>query len=227
MAETNETTAPTPPPESISREEVAGLLKRGESWDKTCLPRLQEVLLAEADGRRHGGLLDFYGSSQQWLRSVLVDSTSRRDLIIKEATRTKVDQLRRELEGLNPTPIECSLAERAAFCWFLVYKYKFIFESANEPTIRQAEYQQRRIDAAHLKRRPTTRRAQPSDAHSLFARISVGASVAPIRSIELEERSRRIQSPWIEREALRGSPSARGGSRSRMVLNSTRKETGA
>jgi hypothetical protein len=167
------------PPESISREEVAGLLKRAESGDKTCLPRLQEVLLAEADGRRHGGLLESDGSSQQWLRSVLVDSTSGRDLITKEATRTKVDQLRRELEGLNPTPVECSLAEPAAFCWFLVYKYKFIFESANELTIRQAEYQQRRIDAAHPERRPRTRRAQPSDAPSLFARISVGASVAP------------------------------------------------
>ena len=36
----------------------------------------------------------------------------------------KMDALRAELAGPDPTPIERLLAERAAFCWLVLWKYE-------------------------------------------------------------------------------------------------------
>jgi hypothetical protein len=137
------------PPESITKEEMTELLKRAESGDKTCLPRLRAVLQAEADGKRRGTLLETYGSPPTWLRNALVKHTSGGDLVVSEEIHSRFDQLRRELEGPNPTAIERLLAERATFCWFLVYRCEFNLEVVKELSLRQGDYHQRKIDAAH------------------------------------------------------------------------------
>ena len=61
----------------------------------------------------------------------------------------KLARLREELAGPEPTPIERLLAERAAFCWLTVYEYERQYASRGQPPGGQAEYHQRRIDAAH------------------------------------------------------------------------------
>jgi hypothetical protein len=148
MAEISKASEPTPP-ESITREELAELLSRAEKGDKSCLLRLRAVFQAEGDGRRRGGLLELYGNPPTWLRSALVKNASGGDLAISEASHVRMDQLRRELEGPNPSQLERLLAERAVLCWFLVHTYEIGYAQANELTIRQAEFHQRRIDAAH------------------------------------------------------------------------------
>ena len=66
-----------------------------------------------------------------------------------EAAEATMDQLRTELEGENPTPMERLLAERAIFCWFTVNIYEMIFNESKDLTTRQAELHLRRIDSAH------------------------------------------------------------------------------
>ena len=66
-----------------------------------------------------------------------------------EAAEATMDQLRTELEGANPTPMERLLAERAIFCWFTVNIYEMIFNESKDLTTRQAELHLRRIDSAH------------------------------------------------------------------------------
>lgn len=41
------------------------------------------------------------------------------------------------------------LAERAALCWHIVHLYERTYAQAGDLSIRQAEFHQRRIDAAH------------------------------------------------------------------------------
>ena len=53
------------------------------------------------------------------------------------------------MEGPAPTPIERLLAERAAICWWLVHRFEYYDADAGDRSIRQAEFNQRRIDAAH------------------------------------------------------------------------------
>jgi hypothetical protein len=148
MAEISQRGEPTPP-ESITREELVRLLDQAEKGDKSCLPRLRFVLQAEVDGRRQGRLLEVYGDPPTWLREALAKNVGGENLAVTEATEVRMNQLRRELEGPNPSPLERLLAERAAICWFLVNIYELRLASAESMTIQQADSQQRRIDAAH------------------------------------------------------------------------------
>ena len=61
----------------------------------------------------------------------------------------KLARLRAELEGPAPNSIERLLAERAAFCWLVVWQYESVLVHATEMTNKQSEFHQRRIDAAH------------------------------------------------------------------------------
>jgi hypothetical protein len=72
-----------------------------------------------------------------------------KDIVIQESVRRQLAELRSELEGLNPTPLERLLAERAALCWLNVYRYESIYATSIDLTLRQAAFQERRIETAH------------------------------------------------------------------------------
>jgi hypothetical protein len=73
-------------------------------------------------------------------------------LLVAEAFRQKLDSVRAELEGPNPTPIERLLAERASICWFLMHRYELACATnAQGWNIPQADLQHRKIDKAHAR----------------------------------------------------------------------------
>jgi hypothetical protein len=127
-------------------EETAKLLKRASKGDKTCLPELRALL---ADPERGGRILEIYGSPDKWLVADLLGQVAGDDLAVSEATARKLAEVRDELAGPNPMPIERLLAERAAVCWFLVNRYESNFSNAKDLTIRQAAFHQEKIDRAH------------------------------------------------------------------------------
>jgi hypothetical protein len=69
--------------------------------------------------------------------------------VTKEAFRRKLIEVREELAGPNPSPLESLLAERAAICWLTVNYYEILFAQSTRLASRDAEHHQRRIDAAH------------------------------------------------------------------------------
>jgi hypothetical protein len=137
------------PAETFTREVVDKLLERAKNGDRSCLPRLRAVLRAEAEGGRDSCCLEVYGSPPEWLKRSMVDGFAGKNLAFSEASRVKLEGLRRELEGPNPTALERVLAERAALCWFNVYRLETLYEHNKGLSIRQAEFQVRQIDAAH------------------------------------------------------------------------------
>ena len=71
-------------------------------------------------------------------------------LAVREAIVAKLAALRRELLGENLSPIEMLLAERAVACWLLVQDVDLRYAQNQEQlSIRQADYHQRRMDAAN------------------------------------------------------------------------------
>jgi hypothetical protein len=135
----------TPPPPARG-EEARALLERAHKGDATCLPQLRALF---ADPDRGTALVEACGSPAVWLRETLLGQTAGKDLAVKEAEMIKLAQVQAELEGPNPTAVEKLLAERAAVCWFLVNRYEERYARAEGLSIKQAEYHQRRIDAAH------------------------------------------------------------------------------
>jgi hypothetical protein len=145
MADEIEVSKSSNEPAGYDPEAVRDLLERATKGDKSCLPQLRALF---SDPNRTG-LLNADGSPPDWLESKLIDGTAGKNLAVKEASSRKLAQGRKELEGPDPSPTERLLAERAAICWWLVNRYEEMYVGSENLSIRQAEFQQRRIDRAH------------------------------------------------------------------------------
>jgi hypothetical protein len=149
----SEVATQVPAPAAVSKPkppapgpETRELVKRASKGDESCLPAVRALL---ADGDRGESYRDWYGSSAEWLRRTIVDKAAGENVIAQEAIHRKLDNVRSELEGPNPTPIERLLAERASLCWFLINWYENSFQSVESMSIAQAHFHLRKIDKAH------------------------------------------------------------------------------
>ena len=136
-----------PEPPAPGRETRA-LLERVVGGDQTCLPAFRALL---ADGEWGKEYVEAFGSPADWLRGSLIKHTAGGNPLLEEAIGRKLDRVRSELEGPNPSPIERLLAERASLCWFLVHRYESMFVNSQDLALVDADYQQRKIDRAHAR----------------------------------------------------------------------------
>jgi hypothetical protein len=81
--------------------------------------------------------------------SSYVSAMAGKDVGFREAVRRKLELLRADLLGENPTPVERLLAERVAACWLQVQDAELRAAQARDATLRQAEFHQKRMDAAN------------------------------------------------------------------------------
>ena len=143
-------TVEAPIPAKLTWDEFHTLVKQANKGDKKSLGQLRDVLNS---GTYPGWLRwfrDTFGNPSEWLKSALASmATNENKLATIEASESKMEQLRRDLEGPTPTPMERLLAERAAYCWFTVSVYEAWYVQGKELSFRQAEFQIRRIDSAH------------------------------------------------------------------------------
>jgi hypothetical protein len=86
-----------------------------------------------------------------WLRQKLTKKAIGKNVLGDEAIEQKLDKIRSELEGPNPTEIERLLAERASLCWFIVHWYENVYANSSDWIIAQAEYHQRKIEKPHAR----------------------------------------------------------------------------
>jgi len=146
----------------------AGFHKRKGQWRRKTMSEKFRIVatsipaedgLPALDGDPPGDLagqvsqseVDGFGSSSEWLRLELMETSWPREPFARDMVGLKLDQVKAELEGPNPTPIERLLAERASLCWFIVNRCERDFELLKGVTIKQAEHQQRKIDRAHAR----------------------------------------------------------------------------
>jgi hypothetical protein len=126
--------------------EMDRFLKQAVNGDENCLPKARALL---SDPERGEITTRYCGSSAEWLRQTISKKASGGNVVVREAIQKKIDEIRAELEGPNPSPIERLLAERASLCWFAVNWYEERFINANEMSLTQADYFQRRIHRTH------------------------------------------------------------------------------
>ena len=136
------------PPEVPARgAPTLELLARAQKGDETCVNEFKALL---DDPERGPVAVEFFGNLAARTREFAVDMVARTNLAIKAATPRKMAKLRAELEGPDPTAIERLLAERAVFCWLILWEYESALALRNgEMTLKQSEFHQRRIDATH------------------------------------------------------------------------------
>jgi hypothetical protein len=142
--ESDMATAATPAEVTIPSNtgELRKLLEQAQAGDASTLPVLRKMLEDPAK-------VDIFGNLAKHAERSLISAAAGDDLAFKEALTRKLELLRTELEGPNPTPVERLLVERIVACWLQVQDADARYAQSQNCTLAQGEYYQRRMDHAH------------------------------------------------------------------------------
>lgn len=124
--------------------ELVNLLDRAGKGDQTTLPVLRKLL------EHPDTVSDFGGDLAREAERAFTRNIAGEDLARREAILRKLELMRGELAGPNPSPVERLLAERCAMCWLQCQDADLRYaRSAGEATLARSEYHQRRQDRSH------------------------------------------------------------------------------
>jgi hypothetical protein len=137
-------TAQTKNGDTISNplESFNDLLKRAQNGDTSTLP---ELWRAFEDPK----LVESYGNLARQAERSFIELVAVDNLGFKEALTRKMEILRAELGGPNPTPIERLLVERVVACWLQVQDADIRYAQAKNQSVKWYEYCQRRMNHSH------------------------------------------------------------------------------
>jgi hypothetical protein len=130
-------------PERPGQPDVRALIRRAEGGDESAVPALRQVLTGP------GGLVETAGNMALQVQATLIRKAAGTNLFFKEGLEVKMDRLRTDLAGKEPSPLERLLADRIALCWLSLHDAEARFTQAEGLNWKQTEYWQRWIDAAH------------------------------------------------------------------------------
>lgn len=136
---------PAEEPVPTTAEELGKFIERTEAGGKTTLPVLRKLLNDPHYIEQFGGNL------ARTAEFAFISALTGKHICVQEALKRKMKQMREELLGPNPTPVERLLAERVVACWLQVQDADYRFGSMKEPTFKQSEFAQRRMDRANAR----------------------------------------------------------------------------
>ena len=105
---------PSEADQRAGQADLAQLLKRAEAGDRSVLPQLQRALDGNAD------LWRGYGDLAAHAEASLAMLAAGPNLLLAESLRRKLAELKAELGGESPSPLEKLLAERISTSWLQV-----------------------------------------------------------------------------------------------------------
>jgi hypothetical protein len=133
----------TPAQASLNKQdELIALADRAQKGNETAIPALRELLKQPALVDGLGGDL----ATQAQL--TLINKFSGRNLLFKESLTRKLDLLRDELAGPNPTPLERLLVERIVACWLHLHHLEITYAQKESMSLELGSYYQRCISSA-------------------------------------------------------------------------------
>src|SRR3954453_24006630 len=104
----------------VDRSLLEELIRRGSEGDESTLPLIRTMFdLFPSGSRILGGDLA-HEAAQAFVRAITGNN-----LVQREALCRKMDELRSELGGANPEPLERLLVERVVLCWLHAHHADF------------------------------------------------------------------------------------------------------
>lgn len=141
--EANRPGPPNPQAQAPRPDRLQAILARANSGDQTVLPELKRVLDEHPSIWR-----DCYRlvsmTEQAWL-----DKIAGKNLLLSQSVRRHVEQLKLDLAGPSPSPLEKLLAERIAACWLGVHYAEFAEAAGDAGGGKEAQMRLKRLDAAN------------------------------------------------------------------------------
>jgi hypothetical protein len=129
--------------DSATDHEVARLLGRAEKGDVTVLPQLRRLLDESPQLWRD------YGDLAAQAQANWVQLAAGINLLLAESLSRKAAELRSELAGPSPSPLEKLLAERVVACWLQVSFYDSQVAQIREYKPAQGRMLQQQLDSAN------------------------------------------------------------------------------
>ncbi len=123
------------------------LMRRASAGDKAAVRQVGRVL--DRDAREGGRIGEAYGDIADHAARTLAKYAAGTDAAVEAALVRKVNALRDELAGPNPTPLERILCERVALCWLDAFEMDRRFTALTEISFKDAAYRESRRDRAH------------------------------------------------------------------------------
>jgi hypothetical protein len=115
-----------------------------------------------------------------------VNAAAGDNLLLKEALPRKLQRLREELAGPNPTPIERLLVERVVACWLQVQDADIRYAQAEDLSLALYEYYQRRMDRCHKRYLP-----------ALKTLATVHKLALPVLQVNIAEKQVHVAGPCL------------------------------
>jgi hypothetical protein len=126
------------------RKALRDVIERAQDGDKSVLPALQRALKEEP--KISGIFVDLASS----LESSLVRKMANGDLMVEECVPHNLKEMKKELAGDDPLPLEKLLVERIAVCWLELQYFEILYaQNMGNISIVQSEHHQKRLDKAH------------------------------------------------------------------------------
>ncbi len=125
--------------------EIAALIPKARK-DKDAAQRLLKLMDEGGTTQAFGRIFDIARQTE----FSLIRSFAQEDCLAIELAERRLKEMRAELAGPNPTPLETLLVERIALCWFHVHLCEITLAQRHaDMSLTVAEYQQKRLDKAH------------------------------------------------------------------------------
>jgi hypothetical protein len=128
----SEATIPFPTTELPNPDRLRQLEQRARQGDASALPELRQALDDQPEVWRRCGDLATQAESA-WLGLACGP-----DLLLRVALTRRLDELKQELAGLDPSPLEKLLVGRVAALWLQVHYADAVYAQAKGPTVTPA-----------------------------------------------------------------------------------------
>jgi hypothetical protein len=138
---------PKPLPDISTDEGLREVLDRAAKGEEATRPLVLKLL--ERREQSDGVLMRVYGDVYGHAKDAILKSAVGRDIALQETLRRKIDTVRDDLAGPNPTPLERILCERVALCWFDAHELDRRFSDQTDMSFKAAEYRENRRDRAN------------------------------------------------------------------------------
>ena len=122
---------------------IFALVKRAQAGDKSTVPALKKLL----EKPEHVDLMG--GNVAAEAQRSFINAMAGKNLAFKESLTRKLELLRSELAGLNPTPVERLLIERLVATWLQVQDADIRYAQAENLSKHWGDYFISRMDRAN------------------------------------------------------------------------------
>jgi hypothetical protein len=132
-------------PEPAVAAELRSLLKKAKSGDATVLPRMREIV------SDHPELWEQLGDATRIVEQAWADLLCGGDPLVRESIKQQAEQMRAELEGQHPTPVEKILVANVIGCWLEAQYAQLDVASTTSGPMNQAKFSMARAEASQKK----------------------------------------------------------------------------